>query len=327
MAITTTKLSALPAASPVTGGELIPVVQGGISKQTTVDDLWNTPNINGGTVDGAVIGGASAAAGSFTTLSTSGQLTVADGTAGAPSVSNTGDENTGLFFPAADALGISLAGTERVRFDSGGNEFLTGTGAGIWLNAPATFTHGMYTAGGDVAFRSAGSNNALRISDGKSVALQGATPQTGAGISFPATQVASSDANTLDDYEEGSFTPVISGSTVAGTATTTSQFGNYTKIGTRVFFNLMVGISAHTGTGNILLSGLPFTSRNVTNNNHPVTLRENSLSITAGNVIQAWIPAGSTSITLEQVPTGGGSPTSIPMDTSFSLMVSGHYDV
>ncbi len=287
-----------------------------------------TIDINGGTVDGAVIGGASAAAGSFTTLSASGQLTVADGTAGAPAVSNTGDENTGLFFPAADALGLSLAGTERVRFDSGGNEFLTGTGAGIWLNAPATFTHGMYTTGGDLAFRSAGANNALRISDGKSVALQGATPQVGAGVSFPATQVASSDANTLDDYEEGSFTPVISGSTVAGAGTYTVQFGNYTKIGTRVFFNLMVGISAHTGTGNILLSGLPFTPRNVSNNNHAVTLRVNGLSLTAGNYPQAWVSPGVASITLEQMPTGGGvSPSSIPMDTSFSLMVSGHYDV
>jgi len=40
-----------------------------------------------------------------------------------------------------------------------------------------------------------------------------ATPSTsGAGITFPATQSASTDANTLDDYEEGTWTPVVVGS-------------------------------------------------------------------------------------------------------------------
>jgi hypothetical protein len=42
------------------------------------------------------------------------------------------------------------------------------------------------------------------------IAVGGATPTTnGSGITFPATQSASSDVNTLDDYEEGDFTPSI----------------------------------------------------------------------------------------------------------------------
>jgi hypothetical protein len=46
-----------------------------------------------------------------------------------------------------------------------------------------------------------------------------ATPAaSGAGITFPAAQSASSDANTLDDYEEGTWTP-----NVGGTATYTLQ--------------------------------------------------------------------------------------------------------
>jgi hypothetical protein len=58
----------------------------------------------------------------------------------------------------------------------------------------------------------------------------GATPSgSGAGISFPATQSASSDANTLDDYEEGTWTPGQgSDLTVVGTF---SSSGNYVKIG------------------------------------------------------------------------------------------------
>jgi hypothetical protein len=74
-----------------------------------------TIDINGGTIDGAVIGGASAAAGTFTTA------TVGAGAVGAPSLTTTGDTNTGFWFPAADTLAASTAGTERMRIDSSGN--------------------------------------------------------------------------------------------------------------------------------------------------------------------------------------------------------------
>lgn len=73
-------------------------------------------------------------------------------------------------------------------------------------------------------------------------------------IKFPATQNASTNANTLDDYEEGTWTPSL-----GGTATYTTQTGTYTKIGRLVVaqFNLDV---ATIGTGsNTLISGLPFT--------------------------------------------------------------------
>jgi cytoskeletal protein CcmA (bactofilin family) len=41
--------------------------------------------------------------------------TFADGSAGAPSITNTGDLNTGILFPAADTVGFSTGGTERMR--------------------------------------------------------------------------------------------------------------------------------------------------------------------------------------------------------------------
>jgi hypothetical protein len=85
---------------------------------------------------------------------------------------------------------------------------------------------------------------------------------TGAGISFPATQSASSDANTLDDYEEGSFTPTYTGS--GGNPTVTYSSGNtwgiYTKVGNLVSFALEVRTTAISGGGgNLQISGLPFT--------------------------------------------------------------------
>lgn len=79
-------------------------------------------------------------------------------------------------------------------------------------------------------------------------------PSDAAGITFPATQSASSNANTLDDYEEGTWTP-----SVGGTATYTARAGQYTKIGKVVYFAGVIVISS-IGTGSTtVISGLPFT--------------------------------------------------------------------
>ena len=48
-------------------------------------------------------------------------VTFPDGSASAPSLTNDGDTNTGLFFPAADTVGIATGGSERARVDSSGN--------------------------------------------------------------------------------------------------------------------------------------------------------------------------------------------------------------
>lgn len=83
------------------------------------------------------------------------------------------------------------------------------------------------------------------------------------GITFPATQIPIADANTLDDYEEDTFTPALAYATV-GTSSwaTTTATGTYTKIGNAVFFHYTYqGVPTNgTGAGNLTLSGLPFTS-------------------------------------------------------------------
>ena len=86
-----------------------------------------------------------------------------------------------------------------------------------------------------------------------------ATPSaSGAGITFPATQSASTDANTLDDYEEGTFTPTYVGEGTAGTTTYSAQYGKYTKIGNTVTVWADITFSAATGSGSTVLGGLPF---------------------------------------------------------------------
>ncbi len=83
------------------------------------------------------------------------------------------------------------------------------------------------------------------------------------GIKFPATQVASSDDNTLDDYEVGTFTPVLGGAGGTSGQSYGGQGGNYVKIGDRVFIDANTSLSNKgTITGNVVVSGLPFTSKN-----------------------------------------------------------------
>ena len=90
----------------------------------------------------------------------------------------------------------------------------------------------------------------------------GATPAaSGSGITFPATQSASTDANTLDDYEEGTWTPIIGGTGGQSGQSYSGQAGYYTKIGRMVYAQCRVALSAKgTITGNVLLKGLPFTA-------------------------------------------------------------------
>ena len=86
---------------------------------TTDALVADTADINGGTADGVVIGGATPAAGSFTTLSATGVVSVSDGSAGAPAITNTGDANNGLYFNAADELTYTSAGVAQITLKDG----------------------------------------------------------------------------------------------------------------------------------------------------------------------------------------------------------------
>ena len=96
------------------------------------------------------------------------------------------------------------------------------------------------------------------------IGVGAATPSaSGAGITFPATQSSSTDANTLDDYEEGTWTPTQGGGlTVVGTFTSS---GTYTKVGRvcTVMGRIGASTSIAFASGNALIcGGLPFTAIN-----------------------------------------------------------------
>jgi len=85
----------------------------------------------------------------------------------------------------------------------------------------------------------------------------GGVLQVSNGITFPATQSACSDANTLDDYEEGTWTPVVTGWT---SITYAQQHGNYIKIGRQVTAWFYVRFTGTSAAAAVEVSGLPFTA-------------------------------------------------------------------
>jgi hypothetical protein len=126
----------------------------------------------------------------------------------------------------------------------------TGTGT-VTINPATASTMNNVAIGGTTPL--AGGFTTVKAAT--TVGVGAATPSaSGAGITFPATQSASTDANTLDDYEEGTWTPLLNGSVSLGTAT-------YIKIGKFVTcqisaYNVTIS-SIGVGT-NLFLTGFPF---------------------------------------------------------------------
>lgn len=80
-------------------------------------------------------------------------------------------------------------------------------------------------------------------------------------VKFPATQNASSNANTLDDYDERSWTPVLGGAGGTSGQTYTTQLGRAVKTGRKVCATFQVTLSAKgTITGAVQIQGLPYTA-------------------------------------------------------------------
>jgi hypothetical protein len=105
--------------------------------------------------------------------------------------------------------------------------------AGLYLIDSTTGNHTWYTAPNNTSGANATMTTtaSMTLNNTGALALRGAsTSANGVGITFPATQSASTDANTLDDYEEGTLTTTFS-SPVNLTGTPALGKGRYTKVG------------------------------------------------------------------------------------------------
>lgn len=202
-------------------------------------------------------------------------------------------------------------GTSNVTFVAPGTSgnVLTSNGT-VWqstaASSPTSIANGtsnvtVNSSGGNITMGNAGTTTFL-IDKGKTLALQGATQSTGTGIAFPATQSASTDANTLDDYEEGTFTPILADNVSSSNAATmTVQEGYYTKIGNTVTIQIQIAWSDKGSMGagnNTRIYGTPFSAKSNSSNYFWPAL----ISMSSGNTgFIAGLEGNGTTITLELV--------------------------
>jgi hypothetical protein len=139
---------------------------------------------------------------------------------------------------------------------------------------------------------------AMRLNSTANLVLKGGTAAAnGVGITFPATQVASSDANCLDDYEEGTWD--ASFGTGGGTVTINTAYNRcrYTKIGRLVTVNGFIQVSSVSSpTGVLIITGLPFAIPSTTEGDaySAVSVFPDNLEVTGtGQIVGFGLPSSS----------------------------------
>lgn len=140
-------------------------------------------------------------------------------------------------------------------------------------------------------------------------------------------------ANHLDDYEEGTYTPVISATDGIGTLTYSAQVGRYTKVGNRVSFNAYISIANKGTVAGSLRITLPFTVKNVANNNTVFSWWINSAVSGQrfdGDTMQFCFATPNSSIALPYGSNGAGGVdllNAAHVQNGTDMMVGGTYEV
>ena len=246
--------------------------------KATTDTLTNK-TLTGAAMNGTV-GATTPSTGAFTTLSSTGASSFA---------TSSGNVGIGTSSPSHKLVVSGSGSDERVYFsntNTAGTQYLvvsSATGRSITTFVPGSSTAfgGQYanpviesetvlgvSGSTDIRFWTSNTERARFNSTGALVFAGGTTTANGIGITFPATQSASTDANTLDDYEEGTWTPAwVAATGTLGAITYENRQGTYTKVGRMVtaqggFYN--TAFAAGTGSGDLRISGLPFTNGSAT---------------------------------------------------------------
>lgn len=128
--------------------------------------------------------------------------------------------------------------------------------------------------------------------------------------------------------ESGTFTPTVYGVTSAGSGTYTTQEGFYTLCGNIVFYSIRLIWTAHTGSGDMRITGFPFVSANYSSGiRYSSAIVAGNITVTAANYQVFYILPNTIIGVINQVPTGGGAVAVTPLDTAGDLIISGYYPI
>ena len=217
-------------------------------------------------------------------LDVTGKASFADGSLASPSVAGLNDGNTGVAWLAPGELSLIEDGNEIVKvsgngIDVTGGVTLTtslglpdGTNSNPSLRNMGDSNTGIYFPASDNCAITTGgvqrllaNSSGVKLPDGNLI-----IGTSGKGIDFSAT-AGTGTSELLDDYEEGTWTPTIIGTTGSAPIATLVA-ATYTKVGdmVTVFGYWTTDFSSHTITGDVQIGGLPFAA--TTNNNQLVSI-------------------------------------------------------
>ena len=163
-------------------------------------------------------------------------IAFADGSASTPSITNTGDTNTGMYFSAADTIAFTTGGTQRATIDSTGLNLqsvkITGMSVGTAQNDGLTLRQAQAQAFSYIASDTGGSANTYAIAPSPAIAAYAAGQQ----FHFIAAN-GSTGASTLNVSSLGTKNIYVQGSAISGASITTAGITSVIYDGTQ--FQLM----------------------------------------------------------------------------------------
>ena len=341
---TTTGTGVVTALGVNTGSAGAFVVNGGAlgtPSGGTVTNLTGTASIN---INGTV-GATTPGTGAFTTLSATGDATItASNTSSKLFLGNDDTSIVGQLRVGRNAdqtyfweigrdnqltgdllIGNANGGatTNRLRLSSTGLA-VTGT-----LSATGTLSGG--TSGTGYSFSGSAPATSLTLNSSGNLLVgvttanaNGGVLQLKSGITFPATAVAATDANTLDDYEEGTWTYDFTATTGTITKSATYLTGLYTKIGRQVTITGFLAVdSVSSPTGTLTLTGLPFAISSASDRANFVGGGIFGSSLAVGSVSPLMVSgsAGNSSLTISKFVTGSTASLAgdVVADTRFQI--------
>jgi hypothetical protein len=247
-----------------------------------------------------------------------------------------GNTGPGSYNAGFNQLVVGSSGDQGVTIVSGTSNsgtiaFADGTSGADAYRGYVQYQHGSTNA---LVFATDGSERFRCDSSGRllvgttTATANGGVLELSGGITFPATAVAASNANTLDDYEEGTWTPVFNAT--GATFTTTSNVARYTKVGNQVTLvgYCQIRCSAGSGANPVTVTGLPFATPNIGNFFQGYLLGNPNIFNGSGFPLGALIQPNTSTIDLKKysnnsgVTTGANLNSADMTDASFSFQWS-----